>query len=102
MTYRFFFFKRCVDREGRKIWMGGVRMREESEREMTFMRLKLCSVDINIWACYSFFASFTFPEHKKLSNQLTTQTHNCSLQPKLSVSVNAASQHNMHKERTNI
>lgn len=81
---------------------GGVRMREESEREMTFMRLKLCSVDINIWACYSFFASFTFPEHKKLSNQLTTQTHNCSLQPKLSVSVNAASQHNMHKERTNI
>lgn len=86
MTYRF--FKGVLAEEERRFgWGGGLRMREESEREMTFMQLKLCSADINIWACYSFFASFTFPEHKKLSNRLTTQTHNCSLQPKLSLSV---------------
>lgn len=75
---------------------------------MTCMKLKLCSIDINIWACYLFFACFTFPEEKNFLT--TTLAHYTNAQPLPAATavflcdcvLNIESQHNMHNGRTNI
>lgn len=63
-------------------------------REMTFTELKLCSADINIWACYSFSACFTFSEEK-----LPKQRNACLHKHAESLPVEAAKHHNIHKRR---